>query len=577
MSLRARLSLWFLLLLTAAGRLWVATADYKSLIANDVWQDDAFYYLQVARNVATGRGFTFDGHTPTNGFQPLFQLLLVPVMYFSRGDLVAPIHAVSVLLAGWAVATGGLLFALARRLAGTGVGLTALAIWAVSPYFILYSVNGQETGPAMFFAALLVLLYVRWVRAPGGARLRQYAVLGLVAGAAVLTRVDAAILLLGLAVDWLWQLARRPRSLPQLRGAALTGVIALGTWLPWGYASERLSGHWLPLSGPASRQIALNYGWSNLEPIWSRPRAEDHLFDPAHVPPAYYADVATKAAILFVLECPLFAPLRVNVPFAPWPALNRYVPYLGIKGHPTATMIGVGVLALAIVVLARVFARRRSQGDAGTHWPQLHWALGTYLIVLLAAYTFYAPAHWFFGRYLSAPVLLATIWGAALARLGWQGLAGRGRAARVGLWGGAAILIGCQLMQIDTLLRLHVTRLPRGGFLASWQQLGPQIDPTARVGAFQAGIIGYFSQRDVVNLDGKVNGAAYEAIRNRRLYQYVREQHIDYIVDWEWVLYCLCLRDAPRGALPIQRVGREPAGARLALFYVESAEPVKGW
>jgi hypothetical protein len=41
--------------------------------------DDAFYYMQIARNIANGHGVTFDGITKTNGFHPLWLLMLIPI------------------------------------------------------------------------------------------------------------------------------------------------------------------------------------------------------------------------------------------------------------------------------------------------------------------------------------------------------------------------------------------------------------------------------------------------------------------------------------------------------------------
>jgi hypothetical protein len=41
--------------------------------------DDAFYYFAVARNIAAGAGSTFDGVYFTNGYHPLWMLLLIPV------------------------------------------------------------------------------------------------------------------------------------------------------------------------------------------------------------------------------------------------------------------------------------------------------------------------------------------------------------------------------------------------------------------------------------------------------------------------------------------------------------------
>ena len=87
---RARTVFWALLfwaLLVVAGgvRLAVALADYRSLIGNDVYPDDAFYYLRIAQNLVGGRGLTFDGAAPTNGFQPLYLLMVVPVVALARG------------------------------------------------------------------------------------------------------------------------------------------------------------------------------------------------------------------------------------------------------------------------------------------------------------------------------------------------------------------------------------------------------------------------------------------------------------------------------------------------------------
>ena len=62
------------------------------MIANDIYPDDAFYYLRIAANVASGRGLTFDGAAPTNGFHPLYLFMLVPIMAASRANLVLPIH-----------------------------------------------------------------------------------------------------------------------------------------------------------------------------------------------------------------------------------------------------------------------------------------------------------------------------------------------------------------------------------------------------------------------------------------------------------------------------------------------------
>ena len=39
--------------------------------------DDSFYYLKTALNLSKGLGSTFDGINPTNGYQPIWLLVLV--------------------------------------------------------------------------------------------------------------------------------------------------------------------------------------------------------------------------------------------------------------------------------------------------------------------------------------------------------------------------------------------------------------------------------------------------------------------------------------------------------------------
>ena len=136
------------------------------------------------------------------------------------------------LLTGWAVGTAFVLRALLARLAGRGVALFGVLLWAVSPYFILMSVNGLETGVALFFTLALPLAYCAWIhgeRAPDAKRALAF---GGLAGLAILARLDLALLLAGIAIDWLIRerargSAGRPRRRPDCRRRA-GGLAALG-------------------------------------------------------------------------------------------------------------------------------------------------------------------------------------------------------------------------------------------------------------------------------------------------------------------------------------------------------------
>ena len=112
----------------------VALADYRSLVGLDLYQDDAFYYFKIARNIVDGRGMTFDGTTPTNAFHPLYLLLLLPLMVVSGSDPVTPIQLSGALLVLVSLLTGAVVFRLTRQVAGPRTALLALALWSVSPY-----------------------------------------------------------------------------------------------------------------------------------------------------------------------------------------------------------------------------------------------------------------------------------------------------------------------------------------------------------------------------------------------------------------------------------------------------------
>jgi hypothetical protein len=54
------------------------------------------------------------------------------------------------------------------------------------------------------------------------------------------------------------------------------------------------------------------------------------------------------------------------------------------------------------------------------------------------------------------------------------------------------------------------------------------------VGSFNAGIIGYMSERKVVNLDGLANNAVVPYLKQRRLGDYIKKRNLAYLIDSEY-------------------------------------------
>jgi hypothetical protein len=63
------------------------------------------------------------------------------------------------------------------------------------------------------------------------------------------------------------------------------------------------------------------------------------------------------------------------------------------------------------------------------------------------------------------------------------------------------------------------------------EYINNNIESDAIVGTFNAGIVGYFSNRTIINLDGLVNNEALEALEQKRLFQYILDENISYLAD----------------------------------------------
>ena len=126
-------------LLPALFFLGLAAVMVAPFFMRDSWmvfvQDDLLYYLQVAKNIAQGHGSTFNGIVPTNGYQPLWLLLLVPLSRFTE-DPRSILGFVAVSNFVSAIAT----FLLARRLLRTS-GVRPLLVFVLAAWTTLYSVT----------------------------------------------------------------------------------------------------------------------------------------------------------------------------------------------------------------------------------------------------------------------------------------------------------------------------------------------------------------------------------------------------------------------------------------------------
>ena len=134
--------------------------DLINLISNT--HDDAFYYFQIARNLAEGKFSTFDGGiTRTNGYHPIWLLLTTPFYWvFDKEAALFAIKAFEIML----VAGGVALAAAAARLARMPWYLMFAALPML--YHIPFMIAGMEAAAALFMLGLFILAVCLFARNP---------------------------------------------------------------------------------------------------------------------------------------------------------------------------------------------------------------------------------------------------------------------------------------------------------------------------------------------------------------------------------------------------------------------------
>ncbi|HEY2956439.1 MAG TPA: hypothetical protein VGK89_14465 [Candidatus Eisenbacteria bacterium] len=505
--------------LTPAGRAWFAVAVLTLVGVGAVlafaplpWSvgplvgDDAGYYLAIARNYCLGYGLSFDRLHPTNGFNPLYPLVLIPlvrllppglpIMACYRAGLLADFAAM-VLALFWflrlldAFLARGELSAESRsHLRGAGVAFFALFV-ATKPHY------GMDP-PLVLLTGLWYLARVarRGLLAPGT---RAAALDGCLLGLLFLARVDSLPFLVAAWVLMaLETIARRNPWGPFVGRVAVTAALCAPYLL---YSTARF-GTWLPVSA------RIKSSFPHLDLAQSLRTIRGTSLGPAdHVT---FVVAYPLAWVTIALLAPRVArAVRARSPLEPWSA-------------------ALGLMALYLVgrlSYMLLFSRADVQG----------------------------------GYFVLAPAFIVMAFVTALGALARRGqAAGLAGERRLAALGGSALALVAVLAFAAKLQLTLVRHQGRGAHGApNDAQLGREIhDRTGRGdvifgGSF--GLAGFFSDRAWINGDGVANNYEYQrmflapgAHGEGGLEGYLRANHVTHVA------FVLPSGMRPEGAAPIR-------------------------
>ncbi len=482
--------------------LWNAARPYTA------WpniSDDMFYYLTLARETAAHGVVSVDGVRPTNGFHPLWFVMLRALQ-----PLLPPAALPGVALAILALfhAVGSIvLWRTLRRLAGPGLAALLAGLYAANPFVLRVVFAGVESALAACFVGVCLWAHVRWLESGRGAdRWISLAALGL----AVASRTDCVMLAAALA---------GAAALARLRetgspGAALRAVdraplaVAVVPVLAFGAWSAVATGEFLQTSG---RSLSF---WQSV--------GDWRLIREA---------VSGLGALATPVTALVYA-LEVGVQFIGW--ITR-APIELLGAHPLGMMLVAGAFVAALIpARARASMVEAAPGsDMGESVRRrLTRELLTFFVLL---WTFYALLFrhcqiWYWHTSIVAAALLAGMW---LAPIRTVGAAARAflsppRMPRATL---TVLLIAALALTGRGLSDLQPRRRPaEGAGVASAADPLAQVPDRARLGAFDTGQLGWEHPRlEVINLDGLVNNAAYRALRARRIGRYMLDERVEWL------------------------------------------------
>jgi hypothetical protein len=420
--------------------------------------DDSFYYLKTARNVLTAGFATFDGANPTNGFHPLYFMLVTALagVIPATGYLNAVflLHVATMWLAIF------LLIAGARPLTAAGRTVIAGILTFPAAFLFAWVSAGMEASLVVLATVLLLNAWLAAARSDFKIR-RSNLWLGFAMTVFMLSRLDLILALIPFIV---WFSVAQLRVFRRSSSAALlnmSSVFALPLLCGTAYLVFEIvtTGHMLPVSAAVKQIYKIPFSES-----W---RASTSNGKPALEVLASMPFVISMLALLWYGRSKnVYAAHPKNTALI-LTAISVIIYYINLASYETSFFRGYFAMPLA----------------AGA-WIAVHWfseqefkleMTGRTRIVVGVAVTLVAFAsNVMFVTYVSSTISLSR-----------------------------------HLLQIA-------------------QKLEETTRPCDVAAVFDAGIIGYFSNRKVINLDGLANSYTYlnEYRLTGRLLEYLEQQGV---------------------------------------------------
>ncbi len=484
--------------------------------------DDAFYYFKVALNYSRLGFWTFDGIHPTNGVQPLWAILLSGLAQLCAWVGITDAYVMARVFVGFTAvvqfAAAVALYAFLARIVSVGTGLIAAGAF-MFPLGMAWGRTWGMESPlyALMLVAVVAFYIFRFRPNPG---MKTAALMGALLGLLALSRLNGGFLIPCLFLYHLFS-GDRAGFGKRLQHLTVAGVVATAVLLPSFIINYLSTGHVLPISGSVKgvlTELALRA--ENVQSRFSIDFLKLIYWRWYAAVPRYFSDR--------FLEGTWPTGLRAFFP--------NGMPFLMAAGAAAVLAFAPGLTGTMrewMRVLRERFARLK---------PLWFFVVFAVMDSIISVWLY--PTHgysivrwWMVPNELMLVTLSATLLAASISYA-----SRRIEPLRRGRYAVAivSVMIGLYGWQVATYF--WNGKLDYRPWSLSWndemyratQWMNENVPSGERIGSWNAGVVGYYSDHAVINLDGLINNfELLPYIRERRLADYITEKQIRYLSDME--------------------------------------------
>src|SRR3989338_8610 len=436
------------------------------------FEDDSFYYFKVAQNIANTGNCSIDTLNKTNGFHPLWLLMLIPIFKFSLYNLMSYLKIIVVIQSIIYLFCLFLIYRIISNWLEWRAGLFAIIIF-IYPLYSRLMLNGLESGIQIFFTTLTIYLILTFRLFEEGREKSLF--LGMLFGILMLARLDAIFLIISFCFLMILKLFISDNSLSNSKlffyQVAYTNIVAILITLPyftWNYLSF---GHLMPISGYVTTDISFKSIINLPDAIINFTKMIDKFIP------------ITTSLILSLFYIFLYIYMKENVRLS-----NKFTKYFRF----IEVMVWLGTGAISHIVYTLLFDKTKG-----------YWHFSIHFIVILFGLPF------LFNLFITYNEKNRILRGISFV-----------------------ILIFMVLFVVNKNLKFKQGwKFGANSYKAAiWAR--DNMEKNAIFGMRDSGIFSFFSQRRVVNLDGVINNYEYqEYLSSGKFSEYVTKNNISYIVS----------------------------------------------